>query len=100
MKATTPSMGEMIALIERNTSDSGKTSNVKRYKTLSRARAIAERLSIEVMEIHGTRRPAKYSLIRHEGYIYPVIYVNELVSRPDAKGGYIAHVASKGVIQL
>jgi len=78
---------------------SRKPTAAKSYASFYRAHKVAETLSKEVASIHETAEPALYTLIQYEDRWYPVIFVNELIARPEAVGGYVAHVAAQGFMQ-
>ena len=85
-----PSHEDVYAWIE------SKPTSMKSYASIYTAHRIAQRLAEEVASIHETADPAMYTLIEFDSRFYPVIFVNELIARPEAVGGYVAHVASQG----
>jgi len=88
-----PAAEDLQSWIERN------PTGMKSYKRRSQAHRVASTLAQEVAAIHETASPALYTLVEFEDRYYPVIFVNELIARPEAIGGYIAHVAAQGFMQ-
>lgn len=73
----------------------------KLYKTKDRAEAMGKKLSEEMGRYFGTH-PAQYIVVYVPSVdrYTPAFNINEIVSRPDALGGYVGAIADKGFFQF
>jgi len=92
-------MNIVEAVIARIVRRSTETKNpCKLYKSKEAAEKAVSKLAIEVGQIHQTKLPANYIVfyIDQLGAWSGAIDINEIVSRKEAIGGYVAYAASKG----
>ena len=70
----------------------------KTYATEAGAEKAAEKMAAQAAEHFGSSRPANYLIIfvPELGRYTPAFAINELVARPDARGGYVGIFGAAG----